>query len=101
MSASGTHNFFADLYKNFTIYSFLMISMPFLIILYSAYNRSSNPASEDEADLREMFIIVLITTSFGFAFSSYLSRSMMFPLMVSIAYFVATTTKASRTKKKV
>jgi hypothetical protein len=93
ISGSGTHNFFIDLYKNFSIYSFLMIILPLILIVYLAYKRNIDPCSRDLSNAKLIFAVVLFTTIGSFIFSSYLSRNILFPLLISVSYFIASIKK--------
>ena len=88
-SSSGTHNFFIDLYRNFSIYSFLLILVPLLLIICIALLRCYKNDSKVDFDTKLILITMLAVTFFSFAFSSYLSRNILFPLVVSVSYFVA------------
>mgnify|MGYP006414807979 FL=1 len=96
-SASGTHNFFIDLYRNFSIFSFLLILVPLFLIIGIASLRCYKDNSKVYFDTKLIFIAVLAVTFFSFTFSSYLSRNILFPLVVSLAYLIANikTTKQS------
>ena len=99
-SGSGTHNFFIDLYTNFSILSFLLILVPLFWIVCIAFLRAFKHNSKVNLDTKLILIVVLTVTFFTFTFSSYLSRNIFFPLIVSLSYLIANikTTKQSNNK---
>ena len=99
-SRSGTHNFFIDLYINFSMVSFLLILVPLFWIVSIAFIRAFKHNLNVNLETKLILIVVLTVTFFTFTFSSYVSRNILFPLIVSLAYFISSlkTTQQSNNK---
>jgi hypothetical protein len=95
-NGSGTHNFFVDLYKNFTIFSFLLILLPLILIVYSAFRVIIDFGKKDFLNVKLIFVVLLFSVFVNFMFSSYVSRNMLFPLLVSVSYFIVNINKYNK-----